>query len=563
MKDQFQMGRTQIGWMLFLGIVVAAGIALFASLGLLGGHDQQAAAKGPNPSATIDLYSQCSNDQGTGYTTGDLGCRWVNGNLQSNNSLYSEGEATVQRLAIDGLVTGTHTVTISYGTTKGGKHAYDFLTDPLFSEDWITAADFCDPPITNLASCSTLTANPSPPIPADPNANGFDTAAGDQHFYIRNGTIDVVGVPTLASGSYAGDSETTVQLTFTVDTATCADAVTKQDTTTCEVLITWGAHIASQVDWGIGEGASSISGSPYHVAVVELDGTSIGQRDNQMQTGAIATPTPTPTPMPTDTPTPTPTPTDTPTATPTDTPTATPTSTFTPTPTNTSTATPTNTATPTPTNTATPTPTDTATPTETFTPTPTETFTPTPTETFTPTPTETFTPTPTETFTPTPTETFTPTPTETFTPTPTETFTPTPTETFTPTPTETFTPTPTETFTPTPTETFTPTATGTSTPLPTDTPTATATVTRTPTATEEHHHTATPTRTRTPVATAAPTVVPPTPTRVTEVLEVVKMPPTGSGGGSSSGPTIFGVLLSAGGIVLLLSGLRLARRRTE
>ncbi|MCJ7492077.1 MAG: hypothetical protein MUP15_08010 [Dehalococcoidia bacterium] len=502
MNDLFQMGRTRVGWMLLLGIVAAAALALFVSLSRSGPGKAVAAGE-----AGIDLYSQCSNDQGTGYTTGDTGCRWINGNLQHNNSLYREGEATVQRLAIDGLITGTHTVTISYGTTKGGKHAYDFLTDPLFSEDWITAADFCDPPITNLASCSTLTANPSPPIPADPNANGFDTAAGDQHFYIRNGTIDVVGVPTLASGSYAGDSETTVQLTFTVDTFTCANPVTKQGVTTCEVLITWGAHVASQADWGTGKGAAEISGSPYHVATVELDGTSIGQRDNQMQANTIVQPTPTPTP--------------------TDTPTATPTSTFTPTPTNTSTATPTNT------------------------------FTPTPTATSTATPTATATATATSTFTPTPTSTATPTATPTATAT--STYTPPPTSTSTATPTATAT----RTFTPPPTETFTPTATGTSTPLPTDTPTATATATHPPTATEEHHHTATPTKTRTPAptATAAPTLVAPTP--VTEVLEIVKLPPTGSGGGSPSGPTIFGVLLSAGGIVLLLSGLRLARRRTE
>ena len=508
MKDQFQMGRTQIGWMLLLGIVAAAALALFVSLSRSGPGKAVAAGE-----AGIDLYSQCSNDQGTGYTTGDLGCRWVNGNLQSNNSLYSEGEATVQRLAIDGLVTDTHTVTISYGTTKGGKHAYDFLTDPLFSENWITRADFCDPPITNLdlASCSTLPLDQSPAIPPDSNAGGFDIAAGPQHFYIVNGDITAVGVPTLASGSYAGDSETTVQLTFTVDTFTCANPVTKQGVTTCEVLITWGAHVASQADWGTGKGAAEISGSPYHVATVELDGTSIGQRDNQMQANTIVQPTPTPTPTITNTPTPTPT----------DTPTATPTSTFTPTPTNTSTATPTN--------------------------------------TFTPTPTNTSTATPTNTFTPTPTATSTATPTATATATATSTFTPTPTSTSTATPTATAT----STFTPTPTETFTPTATGTSTRLPTDTPTATATATHPPTATEEHHHTATPTKTRTPAptATAAPTLVAPTP--VTEVLEIVKLPPTGSGGGSPSGPTIFGVLLSAGGIVLLLSGLRLARRRVE
>jgi len=530
MKDLFQMGRTRVGWALLLGIVVAAGIALFVSLSRSGPGKVVAAGE-----AGIDMYSQCSNDQGTGYTTGDTGCRWINGNLQHNNSLYSEGEATVQRLAIDGLVTDTHTVTISYGTTKGGKHAYDFLTDPLFSENWITRADFCDPPITNLdlASCSTLPLDQSPAIPPDSNAGGFDIAAGPQHFYIVNGDITAVGVPTLASGSYAGDSETTVQLTFTVDTATCANPVTKQGVTTCEVLITWGAHVASQADWGTGKGAAEISGSPYHVATVELDGTSIGQRDNQMQANTIVQPTPTPTPTITNTPTPTstftPTPTDTPTATPTDTPTAT--STFTPTPTSTATST--------------------ATPTATA------------TSTFTPTPTSTATSTATPTATAT--STFTPTPTSTATSTATPTATATSTFTPTATPTATATATATSTFTPTPTETFTPTPTGTSTPLPTDTPTATATATHPPTATEEHHHTATPTKTRTPVptATAAPAIVAPTPTRVTEVLEVVKMPPTGSGGGSSSGPTIFGVLLSAGGIVLLLSGLRLARRRTE
>ena len=35
---------------------------------------------------SVQDYSQCSNDLGTGYTTGDLGCRWINGNLQKNNS---------------------------------------------------------------------------------------------------------------------------------------------------------------------------------------------------------------------------------------------------------------------------------------------------------------------------------------------------------------------------------------------------------------------------------------------------------------------------------------------
>ena len=70
----------------------------------------------------IGTYDQCSNDLGAGYSSGDTGCRWINGNLQSNNSIYSEGDATVQRVWLTDFVPGsTHTVTLKYGTTKGGK----------------------------------------------------------------------------------------------------------------------------------------------------------------------------------------------------------------------------------------------------------------------------------------------------------------------------------------------------------------------------------------------------------------------------------------------------------
>ena len=43
MKDRFQMGRSQVGWMLFLGIVVAGGLALFLSLSVFGRSDHEAA----------------------------------------------------------------------------------------------------------------------------------------------------------------------------------------------------------------------------------------------------------------------------------------------------------------------------------------------------------------------------------------------------------------------------------------------------------------------------------------------------------------------------------------
>ncbi|MEI2827763.1 MAG: hypothetical protein V9F04_16275 [Dermatophilaceae bacterium] len=78
--------------------------------------------------------------------------------------------------------------------------------------------------------------------------------------------------------SYAGDTIATVTLTFT---ATGADSV-----------LWFGAHVASQLDWGTGQGAGSISGSPYHVSLVSLkEGSgkpaSLGSMDNQMASGAV------------------------------------------------------------------------------------------------------------------------------------------------------------------------------------------------------------------------------------------------------------------------------------
>ena len=58
---------------------------------------------------SIGTYDQCSNDDGDGYATGDTGCRWINGNLQANNSTYAEGDATVQRVWLTDFLPGRPT----------------------------------------------------------------------------------------------------------------------------------------------------------------------------------------------------------------------------------------------------------------------------------------------------------------------------------------------------------------------------------------------------------------------------------------------------------------------
>ncbi|MBI2689358.1 MAG: hypothetical protein HYX27_23885 [Acidobacteria bacterium] len=247
----------------------------------------------PAVTPNIAEYSQCSNDLGDGFTTGpDLLCKWINGNLNPNNSGYHEGDATVQRAFLTDVTGGTdvHTITFQYDTTKNGSHAYDFLTDPRFSETFAT--DVCDGASGNgFALCSTTAETASPLIPTDPLAGGFDAIHPDRHFMIRNGTITGVELLGVVAGDYTQTSDTAIRVSFTVNTNTCNNATTKQNITTCPVLITFGAHVSKLSEWGPppnnGTTASNISGSPYHVALVNIDGSAIGQRDNQMSTNLV------------------------------------------------------------------------------------------------------------------------------------------------------------------------------------------------------------------------------------------------------------------------------------
>ena len=239
--------------------------------------------------STIGTYDQCSNNGGdVGYTTGDTGCRWINGNLNSNNSTYHEGEATVQRLWLRGYEPGsTHTVTLQYGTTKGGHHAYDFLTNWNHSESWVTESDLCQ----DITGCVGTTPVVSAPIPQDPRANNFDNFA--RSIEVRGATVASVSTPSLVNGTYNGDSDTQVVVTFTVDNADTAGDMCSTDNrnrVSCDVALFFGAHVAQTSEWhpyNGTTGAGAISGSPYHVALAAIDQGSAGQRDNQMAASAL------------------------------------------------------------------------------------------------------------------------------------------------------------------------------------------------------------------------------------------------------------------------------------
>jgi len=351
-------------------------------------------------------FTQCLNDSDNNEVMDD--CNWGTGAINTNNAIYYEGDSVPQRLFHNIDDAGIHTFRFEYNFTRANIYAYDFLSSPDYTlPSGPTYLNECAnlPPFVNSTDCASMFTTSLVPIPSDP----FDAVNMRENPSSRNirfgcspsctGTA-TVSFPSLDGGDDPGEahvpdsdsdcflncgtSDVQIEITFTTAASNTA------------VGVWFGGHIAQGVGgWGTGYGASSVSGAPFHMKYILLDGDSVGQRDNQIQIGAV---------LPQPTPTQTPTPTNTATATPTNTATATPTNTATATPTNTATATPTNTAPATPTNTATATPTNTATatPTNTATATPTNTATATPTRTFTPTPTKTHTPTPTNTYTPVP-----------------------------------------------------------------------------------------------------------------------------------------------------------------
>jgi len=107
---------------------------------------------------------------------------------------------------------------------------------------------------------------------------------------MRGANITGASSPSIVSGDYSTGSDTAIVITFTVDQSGDMCTADNQGNNSCGIAFWFGAHVAKTVDWqpfNGTTGASSISGSPYHVALSQVDESSVGDRDNQMASSAI------------------------------------------------------------------------------------------------------------------------------------------------------------------------------------------------------------------------------------------------------------------------------------
>lgn len=229
------------------------------------GVDIEQCANGP-ASTPIPCNVSGGND---GYTRG---------NLVRSKSHYVEGDSVPIRVIATGLTVGqSYTVTIGYDYTKGGKYADDYLTSYNRTES------VNNNPCVNVTGC-TLASVQTFPIPIDPEVTaGFDQTLGTSDditqisgvFSIFGGTITNVSGYT-RTGTQASDSSKLITITFTANQE--------------NVVIAYGSHIATRLDWGIGNSAIAISGSPYHNFVSAFPGANSGNRDLQFSASAIVYP---------------------------------------------------------------------------------------------------------------------------------------------------------------------------------------------------------------------------------------------------------------------------------
>jgi hypothetical protein len=125
-----------------------------------------------NPSVNID---QCANG-GVGKTP-ELcsGSQWVNGNLGASKAHYAEGDSISYRDTFINLAIGagfTYCKTIEWDTTKGGKHAIDYITTWDATN---TGGDPCGDEMT----CGPDSPDDTLALPNDPGPDGLLGTADD------------------------------------------------------------------------------------------------------------------------------------------------------------------------------------------------------------------------------------------------------------------------------------------------------------------------------------------------------------------------------------------------
>ena len=211
---------------------------------------------------------------------------FVTGNVGSQNSHWSESQFVPYRAIITDLAAGTYTVLIGYDAKESGRHALDYLGSYNYTEENANPCVNGDCPAGAPATLAIpadpyIVGGPGYPVQINPNTqNPIEVIPGDMTLWGGAGaTIDSI----VYVGTFTGTKSTEerqVRVTFTLASAQTS------------VVLAWGGHIGWQGDWGAGQSAGALSGSPYHMRVLELTlpggaKQNIGNQDRSLSADAV------------------------------------------------------------------------------------------------------------------------------------------------------------------------------------------------------------------------------------------------------------------------------------
>jgi hypothetical protein len=293
------LARLRVAFGLMATLAVVAGLTMYAS---------------PAAAAAVASGSQCHNGDSSPLTptpclNGALGGNNFNGystgNANANQAHWAEGDFIAYRTVVNSVEAGTHVLQLSYDTVRSSRHAIDYLGSYDATETTSTTAtpihaNNNNPCVDVLGSGanSGCTAAGTPPTPASTVAVPAAALSSQRTCDAASG---LPTVPTQAAGHFSlfaptaagaaltsaayvsqnveqgnGTCTTTIDVTFTVANATP------------ELVIAWGGRIASALDWGQGNSAGDINGSPYHMTIVSLDGNPSATGTLQLMAAAVA-----------------------------------------------------------------------------------------------------------------------------------------------------------------------------------------------------------------------------------------------------------------------------------
>lgn len=242
------------------------------------------------PSVSLE---QCANLATTCDTAHSA--NWQTGNLGTSNSDYAEGDSVPYRSIASNLTVGkTYKLLIEWDATQSGKHAIDYPTS--FDRTEATANPCAG--ITCAGGTSTLA------IPIDPHVTTAGvTQLSGQNFTAFGATFPASGASVSNSGgNLCGSATCTIAanpsaytLSGTYAGTSAAGTAVYFTATNTTAVIAWGGHIARRLDWGSGQSAADVSGSPYHMRVIDfncsnVDNCSSGNMDRSLSAAAVTLP---------------------------------------------------------------------------------------------------------------------------------------------------------------------------------------------------------------------------------------------------------------------------------